>query len=87
MPVKNMRHEAPMCSEPLPRHGVAQTPFLLGHVPNMIPLRIHNDVLICLLEATTGTALSAGWQWQSRPGQRLAHSHHHIHHFQLTLDD
>lgn len=57
MLIEYMRHKTPVGSKPLPRHHVAHPPFLLRHVPNMIPIRIHNDIFVGLFETTAGTSI------------------------------
>lgn len=51
--IKNMRHEASVCAEPLTRHGIGHALLLLRHISNVIALRVHDDILIRLLESTT----------------------------------
>ncbi len=48
--VKNMRRKTPMRSEHLPRHHIASPQLPLGNKSNMIPLRVHDNVLIRLLK-------------------------------------
>ena len=84
MPVKNMRHEVAMRPEPLPGHRTAQAFLLFRHISHMVSICIHNDILICLFEPTVhGDRLSA----QSVGCSIGVPSHHHIHQFQLPLND
>lgn len=52
MPVKDMRHKTPMGSEPLSSHHVGHSSLLLRHIPDMMPIRIHNYILVGLLKPT-----------------------------------
>lgn len=82
MPVKNMRHERAMRSEPLPGHRTAQAFLLLCHVSHMIPICIHDNIFICLFKSTVhGDRLSA--RSVQCPGG--VDSHHHIHQLNLSL--
>lgn len=67
-----MRHETPMGSEPLTRHRIAQSSFLLSHISNVISLRIHDHVFIRLFETTIESGLSVRWRGTICAMQRLS---------------
>jgi hypothetical protein len=52
VPIKDMRHKASVCPEPLSRHHVRHALFLFCHIPNMVSCCIQYDVLVRLLETT-----------------------------------
>ena len=49
--VEYVRCEASVGPEPLSSHHVSHAQFPLCHIPNVIPLRIHNDVFVRLLKS------------------------------------
>ena len=51
IPVKNMRLECPVSLQPLSCHRLSYPTIMLGHISNVVSLRIHNDISIRLLEA------------------------------------
>lgn len=51
LPVKNIRHECSVRSEPLSPHRFPKSTIMLSHIPDMSALGIHNDISIRLLEA------------------------------------
>jgi hypothetical protein len=52
VPVKHMCHKTSVSAERLPCHCISKSLLLLCHVPNMISLRIHDDVFVRLFKAT-----------------------------------
>jgi hypothetical protein len=52
VPVKHMRHETSVGAERLPCNCISKSLLLLSHVPDMISLRIHDNIFIRLFEAT-----------------------------------
>lgn len=65
-----------MGSEPLPRHNIAQAFFLLGHIPNVIALRIHNHIFIRLFEATESLVCQSGG---NKPGDSMSRALTSLH--------
>ena len=51
MPVEDVRSKRSMCAEPLPAHGLCDTSIMLSHIPNVVAMRIEDDISICLFEA------------------------------------
>lgn len=49
--IEDMRGEAPVCLEHLPRDCVTYSMLLLCQVSNVIAMGVHDDVAICLFKA------------------------------------
>src|SRR5579862_2785503 len=56
--VEDMCCETSVCSKPLPCHRICYPGFSFGHVPNVIPLRIHDNISVCLFKPTPTRKLS-----------------------------
>jgi hypothetical protein len=52
VPVKHMGHETSVSAERLPCHCISESLFLLCHVPDVVSLRIHDNVFVRLFKAT-----------------------------------
>ena len=77
--VKDVSSKASMGPKPLSSHHVTHPQLSLGHKPNMIPLRIHDDVFICLFETPT-------FLISTPHSQSSANLQHDIHQLQLSLN-